>query len=659
MARAGWPKAAAFTAAAVAGVGIAGGAVGLAAAPSAADAVVLAVAVTIGTPSVVLGLLVARRCPDNPVAALLAAMGAVPCLIFGREVWLAAAARLPGTLPDSMVLVALEQGAWMWWYVPVALLVLYFPDGRLPGPRWRWVAAGLPAVAVAFMALVARDPAPFPPPYQSAPHVLGTWSPALQGPLTVLAFVLLGLLLVLLVAAGWSVVVRSRRADAVGRAQLRWLALAGLLVPGTLLLCWASYLLLNGPDLVVVGLALMYLGLPAAAAVAILRHDLYDIDRLLSAAATYTLATGALLLLFTGVTVAAGLVVGGDSAPVAVAATALSAVALAPLRSRLQRRVDRRLYPARSAALAAVDDLRRAVDAGRARPERLEPVLRSALRDPDLRVGYRLPGRPGFVDADGAVVEPGPGAVPVRASGVQIGMLYGASPPGLLAEIAEASALLVEVTRLRSELAEALREVESSRTRLLQASYAERRRLERDLHDGAQQRLVSLGMALRLAQRHLDSTDVHGLLDQAVAELATAVAELRQIAHGLRPGSLDDGLGPALHRLATTVPLPVELDVCPDPLPDALATTAYYVASEAVSNAVKHADAEVIGVHVARCDGRLRVRVSDDGRGGAAPRAGSGLAGLVDRVAAAGGALRVRSAPGKGTVVEADLPCAS
>ena len=238
----------------------------------------LAAGAAVGLPSVVLGLLVVRRRPGNRVGALLVAVGAVPCLIFGREVYSAAAGRVPG-LPDSTVLVALEQGAWMWWYVPVALLVLFFPDGRLPGPRWRWVAIGLPAVAVMFMLLVARDPAPFPPPYETAPHALGTWAPDVVPAMTVAALVLLPVLLGLLVATAWSAVVRSRTADAVRRAQLRWLALGGLLVPGTLLLCWASYLLLDGADLVGFGLALTYLGLPAAVAVAILRHDLYDVDR--------------------------------------------------------------------------------------------------------------------------------------------------------------------------------------------------------------------------------------------------------------------------------------------------------------------------------------------------------------------------------------------
>ena len=231
-------------------------------------------------------------------------------------------------------------------------------------------------------------------------------------------------------------------------------------------------------------------------------------------------------------------------------------------------------------------------------------MLATALRDPDLRVGYRRPGRVGAGRRGrrpgGVRARPGDGACPSRWGGAEIGVLCGSSLTRAARRgRAAAAALLVEVVRLRSELGAALREVESSRARLLQAGYAERRRLERDLHDGAQQRLVSLGMALRLAQRHAGQVDVNEVFDQAVDELATAVAELRRIAHGLRPSSLDDGLGPALRRLATTVPLPVELDVCPEPLPDEIATTAYYVASEAVSNAVKHADADTIAVRVA------------------------------------------------------------
>ena len=377
--------------------GLALGTVGLAHAPGADAVVAFAVGAAIGLPSVVLGLLVVRRRPRNRVGALLTAVGAVPCLIFGREVYSAAAVRTPG-LPDSMVLVALEQGAWMWWYVPVALLVLFFPDGRLPGPRRRWVgvAMALPAVAVAFTLLLARDPAPFAPPYETAPHALGTWSPSAVPVMTVAAFALLPVLLGLLVATAWSAVVRSRTADPVRRAQLRWLALGGLCVPATLLLCWTSYLLLGGADLVLYGLALTYVGLPAAVAVAILRHDLYDIDRLLSATATWALVTAGLLVVWTAVVAGAGLLLGGGSTVVAVVVTALAAVALAPLRARLQRRVDRRLYPARWAALQAVDDLRSRVDAGTARPEDLQAVLAAALRDPDLRVGYRPP-RSGLV----------------------------------------------------------------------------------------------------------------------------------------------------------------------------------------------------------------------------------------------------------------------
>jgi signal transduction histidine kinase len=359
-------------------------------------------------------------------------------------------------------------------------------------------------------------------------------------------------------------------------------------------------------------------------------------------------------------TTVGGVLFGRESVPAAAAATAICAVALSPLRTRLQRGVDRRLYPVRRAALTAVETLSRDTRSGQARPEQLEDLLRTALRDPGLRIGFQVPGADGYLDTDGRTVEPA-GAVPVELGDRHIGVIRPGSAtlrPELLRQIAASAATLVEVVRLRLEVARALREVEASRARLVQAGYEERRKLERDLHDGAQQRLVSLGMAFRLAQRHLDdgTVDVNGLLDQGVAELGTALAELRKIAYGLRPGRLDDGLDAALTELARTVPITVDLDVCTDRLPDDVATTAYYLVSEAITNAVKHAAADRIALRVTRSDGHLLVCVSDDGRGGATLSTRSSIA---DRVAALGGTLRVRSPLGAGTTVEAVLPCAS
>jgi signal transduction histidine kinase len=280
-----------------------------------------------------------------------------------------------------------------------------------------------------------------------------------------------------------------------------------------------------------------------------------------------------------------------------------------------------------------------------------------------LRVGYLVPGAGTFVDTARESVET-KGSVAVGKGGAQIGILVpgiGTASQELLREVAAASSGLVDIVRLRLELAGALQEVEASRARLVEASEHERHRLERDLHDGAQQRLVALGLTLRIAQRHLSdgTVDVSGLIDQSVAELGTAVAELREIAHGLRPSRLDDGLYAALAALTRNVAVQVALDVSTDPLPDDVAATAYYIASEAVTNAVKHADAAQIGVQVLRADGSVHVRVADDGRGGAIIRAGSGLEGLADRVAAIGGSLGIESSAGRGTVIEAVLPCAS
>jgi signal transduction histidine kinase len=488
---------------------------------------------------------------------------------------------------------------------------------------------------------------------------------------------------------------RYRRSEGVERAQLTWFLLGASFVPLTLLLCWLSYVVLDGPDLAVLGLVAVGVAIPTATGIAVLRHDLYDVDRALAATTTCALLSAALLGVYTLAAFVGGLWLGRDSPVLAAATTAVCAAALSPARRRVRRWVDRRVDPSRQRVLGAVATLEARAHAGLVRPEQLQAVLAGAFEAP-VRVGYRLPGTgpgDGHVDADGVPLPPaapGEQVVPVEVAGEAVGVLV--APAGssrtLLREAATAAALVVEVVRLRVGLTAALRDVADSRGRLLAASLEERRRLEQDLHDGAQQRLVSLGMALRLAQRRLASgaLDVlgpgaapggplDGVLDGAVQQLSTAVAELRQVAHGLRPSSLDDGLGAALGSMLERVPLPVDLHVDlgddgdgaagddgPAPqraVPEAVATTAYFVASEAVANAVKHSGAGSISLAATRDAGALVVRVSDDGCGGASVAAGSGLAGLADRVAAAGGELHLVSPRGAGTLLEVRLPCGS
>ena len=613
---------------------------------------------TISAAITVLGLLIAVRVRGNLVGPLLAWAGACAMFLAARDVYYAVTVADPGGLPlDSRVVAALDESGW-WLFVAVALVLLHFPDGRLPGRRWCVVPVLLVLLCLVQQAFGAFASAPFPAPLQDLPRPFG--EPSLL--VRVLSEAVFWSMLMLLLASGVSLFIRFRRATGRARAQLKWLSLAGLAVVIYPFVCLTEILVSGRTGLIstVFGIAAL-IALPASVAVAMLRHDLYDVDRVLADTVTYAIVTVVLLGTYAVSALTLGLFLGQGSASAAAAATAVCALALTPLRARLQRVVDRRLYPPRRAALLAIEDLQQRIHTERAQPEELEKTLRTALRDPSLRVGLLIPGSSGFVDAAGTAVAAA-GGVPVMLGGAQIGVLASAeSGSAVLKAVAAGAASLVEVTRLRAELALALREVEASRTRLVQAGDAERRRLERDLHDGAQQRLVSLGMAMRLAQRHLDdgSVDVNGLLDQGVAELATAIAELRQIAHGLRPTSLDDGLHAALTAITQSLPIPVQLHIPAEQLPEDLATTAYFVAAEAVTNAAKYSQATSIAVRVARSGDDVRISVEDDGCGGAVPRPGSGLSGLVDRVAAVGGSLSMHSPTGRGTTVEAVLPCES
>ncbi|MGZ4613879.1 MAG: sensor histidine kinase [Kineosporiaceae bacterium] len=369
--------------------------------------------------------------------------------------------------------------------------------------------------------------------------------------------------------------------------------------------------------------------------------------------------TGAVTAVLAGAT----LVLDQLSSPVtdAVGLAASAALAVVPLgflvgllRTRLAR--------------AAVGDL--VIELGRQLgPGQLQGALARALGDRSLELAYRLPDADDYVGLDGRHADlPAKGdtrAVTfVERDGERIAAVVHdvalAENPGLVRAACAAAGLALENERLQADLRARLDDLRASRARIVQAGDIERRRLERNLHDGAQQRLVSLAVALGLAEARLpaDPVGARTVICTARRDLGEALQELRELAHGIHPAILSDrGLGGALEALADRTPIPVELSVAPGRLPEPVEAAAYYVVAEAVANATKHARADGVSVDVARADGRLLVTVADDGVGGAATSGGSGLRGLGDRVEALGGTFRVTSPRDRGTTVRAELPC--
>jgi signal transduction histidine kinase len=223
-----------------------------------------------------------------------------------------------------------------------------------------------------------------------------------------------------------------------------------------------------------------------------------------------------------------------------------------------------------------------------------------------------------------------------------------------------ATVLALENQRLAAELRGRVEELRASRARLIEAGDAQRRRLARDLHDGAQSRLVALALKLRLARMQLEpGSPAARLLEESSAELQASLDELRALARGIHPPVLTDrGLAAALHALADRAPIPVAIEgVPPEPLPPAVETAVYFVVAEALTNVAKYAHARSAAITLTRAAGELAVEVADDGLGGADAANGSGLRGLTDRVAALGGQLELESPPGGGTRVRARIPC--
>jgi signal transduction histidine kinase len=611
--------------------------------------VLVATLVLLAVP-VVLGWLLSRRVRDTPVAAALVWMGGAPCMVFGVEAW-GATAGTAHPWPAASFVHQAQLGAWVWNVAGFAALCLVFPDGLLPGRRWRTVVLG----AVAAGVLVTVEQAMVGVRGQGQPLTVPTAAAVAVG-----AAALLGVLAAL-VATVASPVVRYRRGSEQTRQQLRWLMFGAGTIPLLIAIGWGLQALGAAPDVAYLGLFVaMLVVVPATVVVAVLRYDLFDVDRLLGVTLAWLLTTLVSAAAF-AILVAIGGVLGADSRLGVTGAAFVTALALLPTHTRLNAVVGGLVDRDRYFVAARVQRFVDAVRAGTDEPEQVETVFRAALGDPRLRLLLRLPGDDGYTDLTGEPADAlaNTGAVPLRSGETDVGVLI--LGPGMASarrlrrarEIAVQARLPIEVSRLRLHLRQALRDVHSSRARLVAAAAQERRLLERDLHDGAQQQIVSVGMRLRSTQRRLDPASPEYVeLDAAVEALEATIAELRRLAHGIRPDRLDDGLPAALGILVAAAPIPVRLSVSPVPVSDTVATTAYFVVAEAYTNALKHAQAGAIDITVSAAGTSLRIEVADDGIGGA----NGGFTSLRDRVASLGGDVQVVSPPGAGTRLVVEIP---
>jgi signal transduction histidine kinase len=308
-----------------------------------------------------------------------------------------------------------------------------------------------------------------------------------------------------------------------------------------------------------------------------------------------------------------------------------------------------------------------AVELGRGVPlGGLRDTLARALRDPSLALAFPAPGGAGWVDPQGRPMDVPSTSTASRSvarlerDGEPLAtLLYDpaveAEDPGRIDAVASVARMALENERLAAQVRAQLDEVRASRSRIVEAADAERRRIERDLHDGAQQRLVAL--AMRLDQARGQAVGAGEIIDAATGELLQAIREVRDLAHGLHPPILTErGLAAAVEALAEQAALPVSISISSDRLPAEIEAASYFLVAESLTNAAKHAAATSVRVDASLSDGVLHLSVTDDGRGGADASRGSGLVGLVDRLAAIGGTVEVDSPAGGGTRVTADIP---
>lgn len=606
------------------------------------------------------GLIVATRQPRHPVGWLFLTLGTALAVGGAGDAFALDHGVVRGNGDSTVVGLAVVAGkaSFIAWFGLLAAILHLTPTGR-PASR-RWGLALRITIASTAVALLSKtiQATRFESPYEA---LRNPWAVESLGP-AVDAIAALSILLctIGLVVAALSLVVRFKRGNATERRQLRWMAAIAVAMP---LMVAAS---VAGALAQIDGLRTIATGgfvalLPITAGLSVQQYRLYDVDRILNRATAYMLSTLSIAGLYGVVVTLAGHTIGQvvDSSTIpAVVATVAAVTAAAPLHRRVQDRVDRRFDRRRYDARRMVAEHLRAPLPGRS----MDATLAAAVGDPLLRVHYWIGSKDQWVSAAGQPAPISADDICITRNGEAIARVSLGSEgvdQRLARELSELAVSELDNVRLRSALSLQLDEVRDSRSRIVSAQSGERRRIERNLHDGAQQRLLALAMQLRSAQlQTVPGSDDAELLNRAVDEIGASVRELRDIANGLHPAVLNDGgLAAALDELAGRVPLKVDLQLSPLRFSPAIEETLWFVACEAVANTVKHAHADVLMLGLSNGDA-IRLICRDDGTGRADP-AGSGLRGINDRVEALGGRLIVNSRPGFGTSIEAVIPCAS
>ncbi|MDP8931819.1 MAG: histidine kinase [Actinomycetota bacterium] len=643
------------------------------------EAGLLAVFLTVS----VVGLAVALRRSDNVVGWLFLAWGLVAAgsqfaLLYAIHTSVAA----PGSLP---------AGDWFAWvsawtpgalFAPMALLFLFFPDGRLPSRRWRsvaWLAAGGLVVSVVGIALA---PGPLIWSVETVANPVGLPGAGFLAGVGDLGFAAVA---VSILAAATAPLVRLRRSEGLERQQLKWLGYGTVVAVAALGLLVGVHFAM-GKHAADVPLWSQYVGLlglavlPLSAGIAILRHGLFDIDRLIRRSLIYGGLWAAIAAGYVGLAALAG-IAAGDRLPLslAVLVAVAASVAFAPARRGLSDLAARRVYGDRLTSHELLKRFGQALESA-FDPSELAPRLAEMVRR-GLGLSWarvQLNNGDGSPQVGTAGLRPteapaGERTVPLLRNGEQVGEIvcgpkllggFTSADHALLESLARQAALALAHIQLTAELAAQAKELAASRARLVQAQDAERRRIERDLHDGVQQELIALTIKLDLARRQLavNPEAVEKLLVDLRTQTTQALDDLRDLVHGIYPPVLTDhGLIAAIEAKTSRLPVPVAIDAAPDTrrirYPEPVETAAYFIVSESLTNALKHAHANRAQVRIGSTSDWLEIEVIDDGIGfDPAMVTGSGLTGMRDRIEALGGSLTVSSASGAGTAVSARLP---